>query len=224
MKINMKNYLVVVAIIISFLPASFVLADDDPGQQFVSNQFIYVFRLYYENNQLIADRTAQFKYDIVAEPYEAASIDTITPYYGEIVNFQGSILGKFQFNPIVKGRLSVKGPYFADASKANFYNDQGQLLFTIDVSGSSFCNNDGVCDSDAGEDMDNCSTDCKLKPAPSVSVVPVPDSSGRSYMFVGVIVVILIVVLMIWFIIKKRKAASGMTPPTLPPVVPPSLP
>ncbi|MBI2064044.1 MAG: hypothetical protein HYT65_03585 [Candidatus Yanofskybacteria bacterium] len=180
--------------------------------------FVYLFHFYYDNGQLFTDRDAKFKYDIVAEPYAASALKTADPYSGEILNFNNKILATFKFDQsIVKGRMSIKGPYFADASEVNFYDGSNQLLLTIDVSGSSFCNDDEICNSDAGENSDNCSNDCKLKP-PQVSAAPIPTIGGLDIKLILIIVggIAVIAVLAVWFIIKRKRAAAQM-PPSLPP-------
>ncbi|MBI2062698.1 MAG: hypothetical protein HYT61_00425 [Candidatus Yanofskybacteria bacterium] len=204
------------AVLFVFILPLFVNADVVDSRE----NFVYLFHLYYDNGQLFADRDARFKYDIIAEPYVVPALKTASPYSGEILNFNNKILATFKFDQsIVKGRLSLKGPYFADASAVNFYNDVNQLLLTIDVSGSSFCNDDEVCNSDVGENSDNCSNDCKLKPPP-VSTTPLPTAGGSNtklmLMIVGAIAVI--AVLVIWFIIKKRRGVgSGQLPTQMPP-------
>lgn len=190
-----------------------------------SNNFVYLFHLYSDQGKLVADRDAKFKYDIIAEPYVAPTLKTSNPYYGQILNVKNKILATFKFDQIiVKGRISVKGPYFADASMVNFYDNSNQLLLTIDVSESSFCNDDGVCNSNVGENTDNCSNDCKLRPPPA-SITPTPVVGGGSnttLRWIIIAAIIIIAVLVIWFIIKKRRAINGgQRPPQIPPIVPP---
>ncbi len=184
-----------------------------------NENFVYLFHLYYDNGQLFADRDVKFKYDIIAEPYTIPTLKTANPYYGQVLNFNNKILTTFKFDQIiVKGRVSVKGPYFADASKVNFYNDSNQPLLTLDVSESSFCNDDQVCNSDVGENSDNCSNDCKLK-LPPASVTPIPAAGGPNVKLILIIMggVAAVAVLVIWLIIKKRRAATQI-PPTMPPM------
>ncbi len=226
MAMKNKTLLFICTLVFSVFISSFVSHADVTNN---SNNFVYLFHLYYDSGKLVADRDVKFKYDIIAEPYVVPVLKTSNPYYGQILNIKNKILATFKFDPsIVKGRLSVKGPYFADASRADFYNNSNQLLLTIDVSGSSFCNDDGVCNSDVGENMDNCPNDCKLKPPP-VSVTPVPVATGggsnMKLILIIIAVVILIAVLAIWFIIKKRKAGGpGAIPPSvMPPTIPPII-
>lgn len=190
-------------------------ADEDTS---TDSGFTYVFHLYYDGNNLFADRDVKFKYDIIAEPFEMPALRTDDPYRGDIVNFRNSILASFGFDAsLVKGRLLVKGPYFADAAKVNFYNDSDQLLLTLNVSESSFCNDNGVCESDSGEDFSNCSIDCKLKPPPSVTPIPTGVVSNNLLIII-IPVVIAVAVLVGWLIIKKRRSREQI-PPQVPPQV-----
>jgi len=190
--------------------------------------FVYLFHLYYDNGRLFADRDFEFKYDLIAEEFVPETITTDSPYKGEIVSIKGSVLATFSFDPkrgnasFKVGKISVKGPYFADASKVNLYDNRNQLLLTIDVRESSFCNDDGICDRDVGENYKNCPNDCKeLLPSLSPSISQPPVAGGRPSPLVFIIIaaaIIVIAVLVIWVIIKKRKG-TGLNQ-NLPPAQP----
>src|SRR3989338_2328161 len=97
----------------------------------------------------------------------------------EMLNLKGEVAKMFQFDPrqgnpkFLKGTLSVKAPYVPDGQKAVFYNNQGDALLTIFVSESSFCNDDGVCNPDVGEDTKTCPSDCKTAtPVPTIMTEP----------------------------------------------------
>jgi hypothetical protein len=220
--IKKKILLATVLFLILSFWSSPVLADSIS----LENQFSYLFHLYFDNGKLVADKDFQFKYDLIAGPFVPEKLNTTTPYRGEVINSLNKTEATFKFDPrqgsqtFVRGKISVKGPRFADAQKVNFYNDKDQLLLTLDVSGSSFCNDDGICNSDFGENHNNCPNDCKLLPKPTPSASPSPATSGGfpSAVFVVIaVVVVAIVVWLVWFIIKKRKARSGMIPPIVPP-------
>jgi len=180
--------------------------------------FVYLFHLYYDNGKLFADRDFEFKYDLIAEEFTPEAITTDSPYKGEVVSVKGAVLATFSFDPkrgnagFKTGKISVKGPYFADASKVNFYDNRNQLLLTIDVKESSFCNDDEICDRDVGENYKNCPNDCKeLLPSPLPSVSQAPVAGGKPSPLVFIIIaaaIIVIAVLIIWVIIKKRKGIS----------------
>lgn len=215
-----KNILLLVVI---FLVVMF------SGQSAISDtrlpdNFSYLFHIYYDNGQLLADRDFEFKYNLIAEEYVPEIIGAGSPYKGEIINVRGKVVATFNFDPksgnpaFNKGKISVRGPYFADASKINFYNDRGKLLLTLDVGSSSFCNDNDVCNKDIGENRDNCPADCKPKP----TTTPPPASgegSSRGILFGIVGVIIAVVIWIILLIIKKRKAGASFSP-TLPPPLP----
>lgn len=183
--------------------------------------FVYSFHLYYDNGQLFADRDFEFKYDLIAEPFVQTVLKTSTSYRGEVLNLLGRAVGNFQFDPTVtKGKISIKGPYFSDADKVNFYNDKEELLLTLSVSDSSVCNDDGTCNSDVGENYQNCPNDCP-RPSPSPAYQP-PAPSVWQNMFIPILVAVAVVVaaLVIWIIIRRRRSLTGydqnLPPPTQP--------
>ena len=195
--------------------------------------FTYLFHLYYDNGQLFADRDVQFKYDVIPETFVPETLNTQFSYKGEVVNLKGEVAETFQFDPrqgnpnFLKGTLSVKAPYVPDGQKVNFYNAQGSQLLSIFVSESSFCNDDGVCNSDVGEDTKTCPSDCK-------QVLPVPVESpevpvgGQGSMLMTVIYVLIIagVGLGGWYGWKwwqnKKKQSVGQLSPELPTNLPPN--
>jgi hypothetical protein len=188
--------------------------------------FVYLFHLYYDNGKLLADRDFEFKYDLIAEEFTPETISTDSPYKGEVVSIKGSVLATFSFDPrrdnpnFKAGKISVKGPYFADAARVNFYDGHNRLLLTIDVWGSSFCNDDGICNEDVGEDYKNCPNDCKgASLSPSISQPPVAGGKPSPLVFIIIAAAIIVIaVLIIWVIIKKRKTTSQNQ--NLPPVKP----
>lgn len=193
-----------------------------------SSQFYsYRFHLYYDNGQLFANRDFNFKYDIISDDFIPEIISTTHPFRGEIVSGKEEVLSSFRFDPqkgnpvFKKGGIAVDGPYFANAAKVNFYNDKNQLLLTLDLSGSSFCNDDGACNSDVGENYQNCPNDCP-RPSPSPAYQP-PAPSVWQNMLIPILMAaaVLVAILAAWLIIKKRKTGSN-APSELPPV-PPSI-
>lgn len=157
----MKKIISIFIIFLAFLSLA-VKADEMPVEQ----SFVYIFHLYYDNGDILSDRDFKVKYEILAEEFKAEGIASKEAFKGDVVSNTDKILTNFTFDP-TKGNLSFKGkfktraPYFADAKNVNFYNPNGQKLLTIDVSDSSFCNNDMVCDEDRGEAYTNCPNDCK---------------------------------------------------------------
>ena len=163
------------------------------------DRYVYLFHLYYDNGQLVADRDAEFKYDIVAEIFVPETLNTQFPYKGEVINLKGEVAETFQFDPrqgnpnFLKGTLSVKVPYLPDGQKVSFYDGQGNQLLSIFVSDSSFCNDDGACNSDTGEDVKTCPSDCKslATPVATPSVGPIAGGGGTSGVIKGIIYLII---------------------------------
>ncbi len=192
------------------------------------NSFYYVFRLYYDNGQLNADRDFQFKYDIIPGEYVADSISTEFPYRGEIINMLGEVANHFVFDPkqgdinFTKGKISVKAPYVADGEKAVFFDQQNQAILTIFVSESSFCNDDGICDADRGEDSLSCPKDCKQAlPAPPV-VTPAPTASGSSGIWLSIVYLVVGLLLLggLWWFVKRRRSTPSLSNFPQPPMPP----
>jgi hypothetical protein len=179
----------------------------------------YLFHLYFDNGQLVADRDFQFKYDIETIVYAEPTLVTGFPYRGEIINFVNEIAANFKFDPrngdakFNKGKISVRAPYVADAQKVVFYDNQNQPVLTIAVSDSSFCNDDGICNADRGEDILSCPRDCKAG-TPLPSVIPT-STGGTSGLILGVIYSIVGVVLIVglWWLFRKRGSGGSLPPP-----------
>ena|SRR3989344_588099 len=209
----MKNSIWVIFILL-LLP--FVVSSEGVADKQVSSS-VYLFHLYYDNGQLFADRDVEFKYDIISEIFVPEILNTQFPYKGEVVNLKGEIAETFQFDPrkgnpkFLKGAISVKAPYLPDGQKVVFYNNQGDALLTIFVSESSFCNDDGVCNADVGEDSKTCPNDCKTTtPVPTVSTEPTAGGGNGLIKYLIYFVIGLGIAGGFWWW-KKRKTSS---PPT----------
>ena len=217
----------VILIVLSFLLAGFVFAEGDRSPLDSS----YLFYLYYDNGQLFANRDFEFKYDVIPEIYIPETINTQFPYKGEVINLKGEVAKTFQFDPrhgdpkFLKGALSVKAPYVADGQKVNFYDSQGNQLISVFVSESSFCNDDGICNPDVGEDTKTCPNDCKTSiPAPIITTEP---SAGGEWSGMLKSIIYLIIGLGVvggwygWKWWQKRKQFPAVEIPTnLPPPKP----
>ena len=100
--------------------------------------------------------------------------------------------------------------------KKRFYDNQNQPVLTIPVSDSSFCNDDGICNADRGEDSLSCSKDCKqglVTPLPTVT--PVSSAGGLSGLLSGILYTLAGLVLagLVWWFFKRRRNSSNMTFP-----------
>src|SRR3989344_3606291 len=159
----------------------FSVSADEPGD----SNFVYLFHLYYDNGQLLADRDFEFKYDVIPEEYKPGPVTTQFPFSGEVVSLLNQTAATFEFDPrggnpnFLEGKIKVKAPYVPDGQKAVFYDSQGRTLLTIFVGESSFCNDDGVRNSERGEDNKTCSNDCKALP-PTDNRQPTTEGKGLS--------------------------------------------
>lgn len=169
-----RNFIIISLCLL--IPTS--LLADEISDRDVDN-FVYLFHLYYDQGKLTADRDFKFPYDLVAESFQPELVATEKAYQGKIISLQGNVSATFNFDPIrdkpnfTKGKISVKGPYVADAKLIEFYNPQDQLLLTISLEDTSICNDNNICE--AGEDSKTCPLDCAtttLTPLPSVSELP----------------------------------------------------
>ncbi|MBI2062495.1 MAG: hypothetical protein HYT64_02300 [Candidatus Yanofskybacteria bacterium] len=221
-------YLIVTAL--SFFLAGFIFAEGDRNPLDSS----YLFYLYYDNGQLFADRDVQYKYDVIPEKFVPETLSTQFPYKGEVINLKGEVAETFQFDPrrgnpkFLKGKISVKASYMPDGQKVVLYNYQGDALLTIFVSESSFCNDDGVCNPDVGEDTKTCPSDCKISTPPPAGgpTITTGTSSGGA----GMIKVLIYLIIGLgvagggWYGWKwwKGRQAPPKEMPTLP-SPPPSI-
>src|SRR3989344_9392110 len=63
------------------------------------DDFVYLFHLYYDNDQLFADRDFEFKYDVIPEKFAPETYNTQFPFKGEIINFKNEVAAEFIFDP-----------------------------------------------------------------------------------------------------------------------------
>ena len=220
-KIKNQNYRVkikILVLILLILPV-FVFADEIGTQR----DFIYFFHLYYDNGQLVVDRDFEFKYDVVPEIFFPEMINTQFPFRGEIVTLNNQVAGTFVFDPrrgdsqFLKGKISVKAPYAPDGQKAVFYDAQGNPLLTIFVSESSFCNDDGVCNTDNGEDENTCPADCKgVTPLPPIPEKPVGGQGGMLMTLIYVLITAGAGLGGLWYWFRKKKESTLPMPPVPP--------
>ncbi len=182
--------------------------------------FYYTFHLYYDNGQLNADRDFKFKYDVVPGSFFPESFTTQFPYHGEVVNILGNVSSRFDFDPKLgnpnfsKGKISVNAPYFSDAQKIIFYDAQNQPILNISVLESSFCNDDGICNADRGEDFNNCSNDCKnslVTPLPAETTET--KSTGSSGIVFGILYLAggIILAGLVWWLFRRRRQSNNIS-------------
>lgn len=217
----MKKIFLLLLIFVSI--AGFARADSLSDK----NVFVFSFHLYYDNGQLFANRDVKNKYDVLSSVFSPETISTTKPFKGEISAINGRVLDSFAFDPqkgdpsFKKGMIDVRAPYFADAKGVNFYNEAGQKLLSLDLTETSYCNDDGVCNADIGENFQTCPNDCP-KPTPAVeettTTIP-PQKSGLSFTMIWLIIlaVVIIAVFAIKLVMDKKKAGGEQLPPSPPP-------
>ena len=212
----------------TLLPVSQTLADVE-GEGKVS--FYYVFHLYFDAGQLYADRDFQFSYDIIPGEYTDQTLTTNFPYRGEVIDFTGTVAGRFVFDPrngndnFTKGKVSVQAPYVSDGANVVFYDSQNKSVLTISVGESSFCNDDGICNAEHGEDYANCSKDCKavVRPAPPADGNTDSDTgSGATVLGIIYTVIGLVLLIALWWFFKRKPKNDQPSLPT--PPAPPNSP
>lgn len=156
----------------------------------------YIFHLQFKQDVLSQNPDARFIYDVIPGVYETTK--SSGDFYGEIVSVRKVTLLRFWFDKPttfipVEGRsiIDVRAPFFANADHVTFFSASGKKLFTISVSGSSFCNDNGLCNKDVGESSLNCPNDCPpipgeelppeeiapefVSPAPVTTITPTPE-------------------------------------------------
>lgn len=211
-----KNYLIAAGLVGLMMGGSFFLAGGVGAEE--QSGFVYLFKLYYDQGQLFADRDFEFKYDLIAENYTPEIIKGQAGYLGEIIAMGGKKEATFQFN-VRPGKMTAKAPYFSDADLVNFYNSQGQKLLTILVKESSVCDNNEVCEEEVGESETNCSADCVILPSrgplPSTVALPIRREgfNSRFILMAGAVGGVLLF-LIIWFW-RKRRNKNDLPPPQI---------
>ena len=196
------------------------------------DQYVYQFHLYYDNGQIFSDRDAQFAYEILSEEFISETVTTQFPYRGEIINFAGEVAQRFTFDPkqgdvnFLKGKIAVKATYVADGQKAVFYNAENQSVLTVSVSESSFCNDDGICNADRGEDSLSCPKDCNQALSAPPATTPSPPVGESGGLLSGILYTLagLILAGLGWWYFKRRGKSDNMTLPPTPPLPTPPTP
>ncbi len=173
---------------------------------FQDSSFTYSFHLYLDQQgKLIKDRDFQYPFDLVAKEYKKPELAALA-YRGEILSVRGAILAAFDFYPKT-GKTTVEAPYFPNAKTANFYNPSNAKVLTIDLAPSgAVCNENGICNSDTGENNKNCPSDCKILPPPTTTPEPRPILLSRIFSPINLVgTIIILALIFIFFWLRKRK-------------------
>lgn len=204
----MAKKIFLIVMLVFFLWSGFVKAQDNKN---------YLFHLYYDNG-LSIDRDYPTGYEIVDEEYEYFEPGLVPSlrHVAELISPQDKVIDSILFDPVEdradqsipaedfkKGKIIVPIPYLPNIQKVKFYDDKKNLLLTVEIGSAVTCNQDNVCNSEAGENWFSCISDC---PAPSESVQPTETTSGGSIM--GSILYIvggLALAFVAWIIYRTRK-------------------
>ncbi len=229
-----KNFYKIIVVGVLFLSFSVAFALTKPSPDADPNSLSYVFYLYYDNGQLLADRDYEIKYDVLGEVFSPESPSAEAAYRGTILNFKGEIVKTFLFDPkggrsgFTTGKITVRGPYVGDGLRAQFYDNQGKQSVTVFVSASALCNDDNLCDTAGGESEKNCSNDCKKPRATPTPVASIEPTSGFFTDFdLNTVLIYAVggigVAVIAWFGWRwwKKRNEEKFLPPAPPTVMPP---
>jgi hypothetical protein len=140
----------------------------------------YVFHLEEKSGVLAVNSSEKFAYDTIPMEWGGGMEDGA--YYGEIVSGRGVSLKKVWFTPTLqveaqnKKIIDLEAPYFANARDITFYKKDSTKLFSISLRASSFCNDDGKCNIEVGENYGNCANDC-VRPDDAPIFTPTPPQT-----------------------------------------------
>jgi hypothetical protein len=175
----------------------------------------YRFHLNFTRGQLtpVVKQNDVLPYEFVSDQF----VDQPGLYFGKVFSMKNEPLEEFHFN-LLEGENDVLGPYFPEAKTVAFYtsNTDTDPLLAISVSKTALCNEDKVCQQDAGETENNCRSDCSVSGSGNVNnanVAPAnnanPDIVQKYYsiLIIGFIVlgIATMVVFVIIFIRRNRN-------------------
>ena len=204
-----KNIILVFCIV--FLGIfSFVEYSLSDSVEFQDADFTHSFHLFLDQQgKLTKDRDYELPFDLIAKKYKKPEIDTPT-YRGEILSVRGAVLAGFEFYPKV-GKVIVEAPYFPNAKTAVFYNQNNSKVLEVDLApGGPVCNEDGICNSETGEDSQNCSNDCKATPTETPK--DQPSLLGRIFSLTNLLGLTVAAILIFLFRWLKRKKQNVLPP------------
>jgi hypothetical protein len=174
--LSIKKYILAALLLLSFPFTTFAFsADYDPGI------WAFVFHLEIKDGILRAQADAVIPYEATPVSETPDSKDpNESDFHVDIIGVRGNMLGSFGFDDpktvvpaLGKSVFDVYTPFFANGTRALISTKEGKKLLELSLSGTSFCNDNAVCDTDVGENFVNCANDC---PAPEV-LTPIPQTN-----------------------------------------------
>ncbi len=189
-----------------------------------ASHFVYVFTARYDSGKLENLGEEGEPYDMLdmsLEPIRYFPASQLR-FSGKVIGIGGKELKSISFsaqdkNLIDGGKiLTFVVPFFANAREVRFFSSAAEPLLVVSVVGTSFCNDDGVCNADVGEGWNNCRNDCiqpaTTLPSASPNMTPVPAEQKADYsafIFLGAFVAIGIIA---GYVIFRTRHDSA--PPT----------
>lgn len=177
-----KKYIAVLALFGALIAPTqlFAISEDyNPGE------WSFAFHFQIKNGVLGTQTEAKLAYEATLAYAEQIPPGT-TDYRIDIIGVKGNILGTYGFNDpktyvavLDKTVFDVITPFFANGKRAEVYAKNGKKLFEISLAGTSFCNDNNVCDMGVGENFSNCANDCPPPPSPTPTpsvVTPTPSN------------------------------------------------
>ncbi len=148
------------------------------------DSWTYVFHLEYTQGQLKPNTNEEFFVDTL--PVEYTKGGGAGEYRARIIGVKGQILTDVYFNePSTylptkqKYILDLEAPYFANADRVDFSKNEA-LIFSMSLKGTAFCNENGLCDTQIGENNRNCSMDCPVPQVPSEDSAFIDETKDES--------------------------------------------
>lgn len=174
----MKFKIILIAFIFGILaitPLNPALAQDG---EYDMGPMIYKFHLQFRSGKVTPIIKDVLPYDFISDEF----VDQAGLYYGKVFSMKNEVLGEFHYD-LLEGENEVLAPYFSEAKTVAFYKskDDKEPMLAISVSKTSLCNQDNVCQKDAGETENNCASDCRLNnPTNNNSVNPASNTSNTN--------------------------------------------
>lgn len=163
------------AILGILLPFTIAFANYD------NDEWSYLFHLQYKEGVLGVNDSEKEPYTSIPQLFTATTDPATTDFSGTIVSGKGKKLATFGFNKptsmvvsLGKSILDVRAPYFANADHVTFFDKRGKRLFDVSVRGSSFCNDNNICNANVGENSVNCPNDCASGEIIMPQIIPPP--------------------------------------------------
>lgn len=180
---QLKKILLSAMLFVLIPSAALAFSEDyDPGV------WVYNFHFEIKSGVLSSFRGAPLPYEAmpVAE-FPAPKSPSDSDYRIDIISGKGVLLGSFGFDDpktivaaLGASVFDVKVPFFANGGKALIYDRSKKKLIEISLTGSSFCNDNGICDPSVGETYLNCANDCPAPIVPTITPGTQPDTPSSA--------------------------------------------